>query len=150
MKTKLSIVVGLLAAIVALSLFALGDRAAADGVYDPTNYEGYGPYSYGPCNDGYDNDYDQAIDEADSDCYDPPKTPPQRTSTSTATATATATNTAVPTVTNTPQPPSLGGVAQYPDFSSGGGNHLALTAVGLSTLAAVVGAAWCVKRRFAR
>jgi len=149
MKWKLSVAFGLLAAAVALSLFALGERAAADGVYDPTNYEGSVFYPAGPCNDGYDNDGDQAIDAADPDCYDPPKAPP-RTDTPTATATPTATNTVAPAATNTPQPPALGGVAQYPGFSSGGGNHLALAAVGLATIAGVVGAAWCARQRFAR
>ena len=136
MTSKLSIALGLLAAAVALSLFALADRAAADGVYDPTNYEGSVFYPAGPCNDGLDNDGDQAADAEDSDCYDPPKAQPSRTPT--------------PTATSTPQPPPLGGVAQYPDFSSGGGNPMALAAIGLATLAAALGAAWCAKRPFAR
>ena len=84
------------------------------------------------------------VDSESTDVLQPTPTP---------TATATVTPTAPPTLTATPtpRPPSLGGVAAYPDAPSGGnGGVVATMAVAaLATLPALGGAAWWARSRAA-
>jgi hypothetical protein len=115
MIRTISTTIALLAVIAAAAwlLIAGAGTASADGVYNPNNIEDtpniYYPGAMGPCNNGFDDDYDGYADALDSDCLDPK--PP-----------ATSTNTPAPVNTPTQPPPSLGGVAAYPDVSSGGGS----------------------------
>lgn len=124
-------------------------RAHADGVYNPSNYEhsSPNPYYIGPCNDGFDNDYDGYTDAADSDCLDPK---PLVSSTPTGTATPTSTPTPNPPATPTQPPPSLGGVAEQPDLPSGG-SAVAIAAIAVAMISLVSGGAgWYAWRRIGR
>jgi hypothetical protein len=119
MIRTISFTIALLAVVATAGVYLLGTArpASADGIYNPNNiedtYNVYYPGAMGPCNNGLDDDYDGYADALDSDCLDPK--PP-----ATATNTPAPVNTPTQPPTATQGPPSLGGVAAYPDVSSGG------------------------------